>query len=313
MSNILYVSCHSSLEWDEIRLLSKLGHQIFSCGTYFDPLKPTESLRTSIQVCQNKDWKNIFEKTKCKLLQNGSWYFSKEFISLFDSIIFMHSYQSIISNMRVLSGKKIFWRTIGQSNFSIEKVVSKYKSDIKIIRYSEKESETKGFCGQDYLIRFYKDKRDYLERNKQNDKICCFYNSFHERSSFFNREFYDKKISKKDHAIFGRNNVTDIFKGEVSFEKQKEILSTWGANYIINTRPANYTLSFVEGLASGIPIIIDGEDDCDERLSLLGSEIFKSTDMSEQTTTKKIELQNICYDKYFSFKEIAKQWNSIGL
>ena len=47
-----------------------------------------------------------------------------KFLNLFDTVIFMHSYQSLINSMRMLSGKRVFWRTIGQSNPIIEKSVS---------------------------------------------------------------------------------------------------------------------------------------------------------------------------------------------
>ena len=46
--NILYVGSHSILEYDEVRLLSDLGHDIFSIGSYTDPANPSDDKRPAI-------------------------------------------------------------------------------------------------------------------------------------------------------------------------------------------------------------------------------------------------------------------------
>lgn len=315
MSNILYVSCHSVLEYDEIKILKELGHQVFSCGAYITPQNPQEKLRDPVKLIQNKDWINIYNQTKCRNLGNGFWFFSKEFLDIFDTVIFMHSYQGLINSMKMFSGKKVFWRTIGQSNTAIEKSIAKIKNDIKIIRYSERESLIPGYCGQDYLIRFYKDKNDFQKWEKQVDKICVFYNAFHARSKHFNLFNYEKYISKLPHEIFGRNNVEKNFMGEKTYDEQRKILSSYASNYVINTNPASYTLSFIEAMAAGCPMIIDrpSENNLDERMDLLnGDQIFYNTDISDESILmEKIRLQNICFDKFFSKDIIKKQWNKI--
>lgn len=315
MSNILYISCHSVLEYDEIKIFKELGHQVFSCGAYITPLSPQEQLRDPVNLVQNKDWLDVFNRTKCRNLGNGFWFFSKEFLDIFDTVIFMHSYQGLINSMKMLSGKRIFWRTIGQSNTSIEKSISKIKNDIKIIRYSEKEKIIPGFCGQDYLIRFYKDRKDFGTWNREVEKICIFYNAFHARSKHFNINNYERYISKLPHDIFGRNNIEKNFMGEKTYEEQRKILSTYASNYVINTNPASYTLSFIEAMAAGCPMILDRsfENQLDERMDLLdGNQIFYNTEIKDESIlAEKIKLQNICFDKFFSKDLIKRQWNKI--
>lgn len=314
MSNILYVSCHSVLEYDEIKILKELGHHIFSCGSYIEPLKPTENLRESIELYQNKDWLNIFHKTNCKMLPNGMWVFSREFLNIFDTVIFMHSYQSLLNSIRMLSGKKIYWRTIGQSNSLIEKSVSKIKNDIKIIRYSPYEENIPGYCGSDHLVRFYKNKNDYKPRNKEVDKICIFYNSFNQRINHFNYYHYQSNIAKIPHDIFGRNNVEGNFLGEKSYMEQVDIYSKYAASYVINTSPAQYTLSFIESLAAEIPLIIDPSDsNLDERFSILeNNKIFYNTSFNDESVSKeKVEIQNRVFKNNFDKNLIKKNWNNI--
>lgn len=314
MSNILYVSCHSVLENDELKIFKELGHQVFSCGSYINPLAPSENIRNPMELVQKKEWIDIFHKTKCKALPNGMWVFSKEFIREFDTIIFMHSYQSMINSIKMLTGKKIYWRSIGQSNTVIEKSISRIRSDIKIIRYSPMESLIPGYCGEDDIIRFYKNKLDYKKNNPVIDKIIIFYNSFLHRKNHFNFHYYNWHIKDLPHDIYGGNTVGGNFMGQVSFSEQIELLSKYKSSYVINTYPAQYTLSFIENLAAEIPIIIDKDQNHqDERFSLLESnDIFYNFDyMNEELNNKKIEIQNRVFEKYFNKLLIKKHWNKI--
>jgi hypothetical protein len=314
MSNILYVSCHSVLEWDELKIFRELGHKVFSCGSYINPILPAESIRDPLNLVQNKDWLELFHKTKCKLLPNGLWVFSKEFLKEFDIVIFMHSYQSLINSIKMLGGKKVYWRSIGQSTQIIEKSISRIKNEIQIIRYSPMEKLINGYAGENHIIRFYKSKSDYLKRNQEIDKIIIFYNAFLNRSNHFNIHFYNWHIKNLPHDIFGANEVSDIFKGSTSFEKQVELLSKYKSAYIVNTYPAQYTLSFIESLAAEIPIIIDKDQaHMDERISLLeNNDIFYNFDfMNESILEEKIKIQNRVFEKNFDKLKIKKEWNKL--
>ena len=314
MSNILYISCHCVLEWDEIQLLTELGHSVFSCGAYIDPLLPVEKLRDGVNLIQKKEWLEIFYKTNCSMLPNGTCNLSKEFISEFDTIIYMHHPQSLVNSIKSLSGKKVFWRSIGQSNYMIEQSISKIKNDIKIIRYSPMESLIRNFAGQDHLVRFYKDEKEYLTRVVSIDKIAIFYNNFVHRSGFFNISYYNSKIKGLPHDIFGGNQIGGNFLGETSYEEQKKILSTYAAAYIVNTYPAQYTLSFIESLAAKIPIIIDYDNRFkDERFKLLESnKIFYETDIKDSLIlAEKLKIQERVFKNNFDKLLIKKSWNSI--
>ena len=65
MADILYISCHGVLEYDELRLLSSLGHRIFSCGSYFNPESPGEVIRPALRLHQDPEWREVFYKTGC--------------------------------------------------------------------------------------------------------------------------------------------------------------------------------------------------------------------------------------------------------
>jgi len=45
---ILYLSCHSVLEFDEVKLFHELGHEVFSPGSYVEPLNPGDPMRPGI-------------------------------------------------------------------------------------------------------------------------------------------------------------------------------------------------------------------------------------------------------------------------
>ena len=53
------MSCHDVLEYDEIRILSQLGHDVFSTGGYINPRSPHSSMRPGLELDFNK---SLFDK-----------------------------------------------------------------------------------------------------------------------------------------------------------------------------------------------------------------------------------------------------------
>ena len=272
MADILYISCHSVLEYDELRLLTSLGHRVFSCGSYFNPEAPGEGIRPSLRLHQDPDWINIFSRTGCG---GNPLILSKEFLSKFDYIIAMHGHEFIFNNLKNFSRKNIvFWRGIGQSNSVIESRLRLLKkSGVRLIRYSPMEHRTKGFAGEDYLIRFYKKQKEFIGGAEREDSGFLCYNGIVQRSSFNDWNLSKDFILNGRFKIWGGSN--EPISGSLGFlspEEQLNLYKKYSKIFCLSSFPAPYTLGFIEAVMSDLEIFICKHGaDWDERF-LLGQD-----------------------------------------
>lgn len=305
MADILYISCHSVLEYDELRLLTSLGHRIFSCGSYFNPDRPGESIRPPLKLHQDPEWIDIFNKTGCG---GNPLRLSKEFLSKFDCIIAMHGHDFLMFNLKNFSkSSKIFWRGIGQSNPSTEgKLKILKRSGIELIRYSPKESTVNGFAGQDHLIRFYKKESDFkgcLEKNE--DGALC-YNGIIQRASFNDWNLSKEFILKNKFKIYGGSNESiPGSRGFISPEDQLNFYKTYKKIFCLSSFPAPYTLGFLEAIMSDMEIFICKHGaEWDERFSFGQNYVRIESNIYSFRSDEKIR-------QIFSERSAKLEWNKI--
>jgi len=62
--NILYVSCHSILEHDEIKLFSELGADVFSHGAYRNPQQVDDPKRPVLDIPYHTTLNNLVKSQK---------------------------------------------------------------------------------------------------------------------------------------------------------------------------------------------------------------------------------------------------------
>lgn len=157
---VLYLSCHETLEHDEILLFHELGYDLFSPGAYVEPQNRGDGwLRPSIPgLVYNQDIVQQYHRIGAQFPdQDGKRHLTREFVDNFDVVIVMHIPEWIEVNWEVMKHKRVIWRTIGQSVASIEQRMAHYKNlGLQIVRYSPREPRIPHFAGMDALIRFYK-------------------------------------------------------------------------------------------------------------------------------------------------------------
>lgn len=331
------MSCHSILEFDELRILNELGHEVFCIGAYMNPQKTQVNNRTPLQINPNYDLiqkyhfyvnKNIQDK-----LGRDDCYktLNKDFVDYFDCIIVMHITNWIDLNLEIFKNKRVILRTIGQNVENNENILNEHKkNNIKILRYSPKERELNNYAGEDALIRFLKYKSDFKPRNFKTDKVITFGQSIPSRKNWCGSHIIEQVAEKTNFKLFGPNNDSFSFSGGfLSYEDQIEQLSSNAAYLYTGTFPAQYTLNFIEALFAGIPIVsigrnlsqtfvdkypfevpdildlIDGFyfDSVDEIVFQL-KKISSNTQLMEDISKK----QQILADKMFSVEENIYQW-----
>jgi glycosyltransferase involved in cell wall biosynthesis len=253
---ILYLSAHSILEYDELRLFHQLGYEFLSLGSYINPQSPVDNKRPPIEgaVYQDK-FMNLLGRYSRDNLHH-------ELVDPFDVIIVMHIPDWIESNWRVIKKKHVVWRSIGQSLPSIEQRLRPYvKEGLKIVRYSPTEATIPNFVGQDALIRFYKDETEFDGWNGKQVKVITLGQGLPKktRREHCNYRAFLFATKHLPRVVFGpENEETKIAGGTLTYEQLKQALRDHRVFFYTGTQPAAYTLGFIEAWMTGIPIVAIG-------------------------------------------------------
>jgi len=269
---MLYMSCHSVLEYDELRILNDLGYDVTSIGSYIDPKIPHSDIRPPLNISTNIERSHKIHHLYEQNLKKGispefcSNTLTKEVVDDYDVIIVMHKMDWIEKNWDVLKNKIVILRTIGQNLQLNEKNIQEYRNKgIKIIRYSPKERELTDYAGEDTVLRFLKYKSDFKPRKVLNKNVISFGQNIKERGNACNSHVIEYVSKCLNFKLFGPHNENyDFFGGNISYQQQIEELSINGCYLYTGTFPAQYTLNFIEALMSGIPIVSIGRQLCNQ-------------------------------------------------
>ncbi len=259
---ILYLSCHSILEFDEVDLFNKLGHYVFSPGAYVEPRNPGDaSLRPGLMDIQYDPadvaaWNALGQPGR-----DNKECLTKEFVDRFDVVVVMHLPQWISKNWAAIKHKPVVWRTIGQSISNTESTLKPYRdAGLKIVRYSPRERGIPGFIGEDAVIRFYKDSQEYNSWNGNTNRVITFNQSMPQRVDACNYELWKQVMAGFDHRLYGPGNEAygNNAVGKVSFDDLKAAMRDNRAYFYVGTHPASYTLNFMEAMMTGTPVVAIG-------------------------------------------------------
>lgn len=259
--HILYIGIHAILEFDELKLFTELGHDCFSVGgAYADPKGHYSLPRPEITGMQFHD--DLFRAYNLDPRRTA---LSDMLISWPDVIIVMGGYgdTNIIDlNWDRLRNKPVIWRTIGQSTEVTETIMDKFKKQgMRIVRMSPKEKLIPNYIGEDALIRFYKDPEEYKDWNGHNKKIINFSQSLKGRGDFLHYDEIMKILVGHTAQIFGTGNedLGGLNGGNINYNQLKEQLRDNRVFLYAGTWPSPYTLSLIEAMMTGIPVVAIGK------------------------------------------------------
>lgn len=260
---ILYLSCHSILEHNEILLFHQMGHKVFSPGAYVCPANPGDhTLRPGIpDLIYDPDILAQFHRIAGSCPgSDAKDYLTKEFIDNFDVVIVMHMPRWVTRNWEAIKHKRVIWRTIGQSVASTEAQLLPYRqAGMQIVRYSPKERNIPGYIGEDGIIRFYKDSRVYGPWIGSNKRVISLAQHMKQRDSACNYTFFEEVTRPFPRHLFGPGNEgQDWTTGKIPFDQLIQELKLNRVYFYTGTHPASYTLNFIEAWLSGIPVVAIG-------------------------------------------------------
>lgn len=252
---IHYISCHAILEYDEVKLLTELGHEVHSNGAYRDPKGAYTLPRPGVEGM--KFDQTFFDLTAIHPKTN----LPSEMIEPYDVLIFMagEHEQALIQNWPKIKHKRVILRTIGQSTSSNEIQLKRLREEgLQIIRYSPKEREIPNYVGEDAMIRFYKDPEEFKDWNGKFNRPVNFTQSLKGRAQHCHYdEVMGSMVGIPDAKVFGsgNNDIGSMNGGEMPFDVLKQIMRDSRVYVYAGSWPASYTLSFIEAFMTGIPIV----------------------------------------------------------
>lgn len=258
---ILYIGKHLILEYEELKLLTELGHDVFSLhGAFADPKGHSTLSRPGIPgMTYHEDWQRKsreFPVTDIPV----------EFSDMFDLIIVTGGYHDvpvISGSWKRLSRKKVVWRSIGQSTVETEKGLAPFKNQgLKVVRYSPKERLIPSFMGEDALIRFYKDPDEFRDWNGNTNRVITVAQNLIARDSWVHYVEIMQLMEGFNALVYGNSNekLGALNGGAPDYQHLKEVYRDNRVFVYGGTWPAPYTLSLMEAMMTGIPIVALGKN-----------------------------------------------------
>lgn len=257
---LLYISVHSVLEYDELTLFTELGYDCFSLGAYTNPEGHWELPRPGIRGMKIRP--DLIEMTRDMPRTELTW----EFLNNFDIVVVMDGYAApeiLERNWELLREKKVILRTIGQSLPGREKRFAKLKkSGLKIVRYSPAEERIPDYAGEHALIRFYKDPEEFTAWNGNIKQVINFTQTLKGRRDFCGYDALMEVGAGFPFKVYGNGNedLGEFNGGTLPYENMKGAMRDCRVFLYGGTWPASYTLSFIEAMMTGMPIVAVGKE-----------------------------------------------------
>lgn len=329
---ILYVSIHEILEYDEVRLLTALGHQVFPLG-YHHLRTPIGGLRPRVDLGpEHTSWQDRFEAAGCRydvFNPIDGTVLTREFVAQFDLTIVMMNAHFAHRFAEALSVRPVVLRTIGQGLDAWEPLYAGLRSwGVHILRYAEVEALLPAFAGADATIRFYKDPADFPPWRGDNPQALSFTAAFAQR---YPAQFAMWQEATEDLPMIlaGPGNAAGI--GAVSPARQMELLAGCRAYFYCSGLELPYTLNFIEAWMAGIPVVVmdDALAPRSHRYSEIARLIRPGHDalLARSPAEARILLRGLIADpeiggrigaagrkaaiQYFGYETISAQWRSL--
>lgn len=270
--NLLILSSHAVLEHDDLALFSGLGYDVFIPGAYSDPSHPGEGIRPPLpNAPHHPELAALCHEQRVKHANDGSyaidWAKADLHPDLIDwaDVVMVNCFPEmwLVNQWGRLLGKRVIWRTIGQSGPDTERVMKPLHSQgLEIIRYSPAEKRAFGrydwFAGEDAMIRFAKDPAEWYGWTGSDPVVGNVTQNMVERGEFTGLRFWreaTKGLPVKP-AGAGSERIGGV--GQLTYDGLREYLRSIRVYLYTGTQPASYTLGLIEAMMTGVPVVSIG-------------------------------------------------------
>lgn len=268
--NVLLLTSHSIAEYDDLRMLTDLGYNVFSIGAYTDPAHPTDDKRPPLTVrevpltfpglaalCQDQRVKHGGEGAEWAI----DWAkadLHPDIVEWADAIIVHHFPERWIAGQwDRIKHKRVIWRTCGQSgpDGSLERLMAELVG-LQIVRYSPRERVIPGFAGEDALIRFGKYPADYGPWTGDEPVVINITQHLAQRGEAVGYSMWQEATRGVTALALGPGSEVLGGPGALTYDEMRSWLTRARAYVYTGTKPASYTLGLIEAMLSGIPVVV---------------------------------------------------------
>lgn len=266
---ILYFSCHEILEYDELKLFTELGYECFSLGAYTQPGGEEHRKRPPLALPYDPHFIELS-------LQYDRRQIHPEMLDGIDIVIIMHE-PTFLGYLHphdevgegnwplfrdfIKRGGRVIWRSIGQSIPYVENRIRKYRDEgLEVVRYSPAEETIDGNIGCDAMIRFYKDPDEYTGWTGDKVQVVNFTQSLQERADFTGYSLIQNVFRDLPAKVYGPGNddLGELNGGLLTYAEQLRTFQESRVFFYHGTYPASYTLSLIEAMMTGVPVVSVG-------------------------------------------------------
>lgn len=207
--NLLYLSCHEVLEFDELRLLSKIPNlNVFSPGAYWNPAKGC-STRPPLNIHYKQKWKDAWNTiTPTDEFPDHKYHLNQESIEPFDTIVVMHNWDWVFMNWDVIKNKRVIWRDIGQTSSEDEETRIRKALDlgVEIVRYWDGYEARDNYQGHNAVIPFGKFKEDFPQWTGGKPTVMGICQSIKDREDSCRYSCWEQSTKGLSRSMYGRGN-----------------------------------------------------------------------------------------------------------
>ena len=273
--NILLLASHSVAEYDDLRMLSDLGYDVFAPGGYSDPAHPATDMRPALPnvkahpeldaLCVAQREKHAGEPDDYAI----DWAkadLHSDLVDWADTIIVHHFPERWIGGQwRNIRRKRVIWRTCGQSNPGLERYMAPLvKLGLQVVRYSPREriafEKLGAFAGEDTLIRFGKYPADWYGWTGSAPFVGNVTQDMIGRGAHCGIDFWREATEGLPVRPAGRGSEELGGVGLLPYEDMREYLRNVGVYLYTGTQPASYTLGLIEAMMTGTPVVSIGPE-----------------------------------------------------
>ena len=265
--NILLLASHAVAEYDDIRMFTEMGHNVFCPGGYQNPRESGEGIRPPIPSAPV--YPDLIEACERVRRERGDpgpmidWAkaaLPDEVIDWADIIICHHFPERWIGGQwGRIAHKRVVWRTCGQSNPDLEAYMAQARPlGLQIVRYSPKEVNLPNYAGHDAVIRFGKDPAEYGPWIGDNPVVGNITQHMLQRGDACGYPFWKAATEGLPVSPAGPGSEAIGGLGTLPFDDMKDYLRHLRVYLYTGTQPASYTLGLIEAMMTGVPVVSIG-------------------------------------------------------
>jgi hypothetical protein len=284
--NILLLLAHEIAEYDDLRMLTDLGYDVFSIGAYTNPARPDltmehggrglrpalPNVRYHADLAAKCDEVRVTAQdsmdaaTREWMIDPAKGFLHPDLIDWADTIIVHHFPERwLLPQWSRIRGKQVIWRTCGQSNPDLERSMKPLHDEgLRIVRYSPKERRAferlGAFAGEDAMIRFGKYPADYGPWIGDEAVIGNVTQNLDTRGEHCGYPYWRAATDGLPTKPAGTGSERLGGTGELSYPAMLEYLRHIRAYLYMGTQPASYTLGLMEAMLTGVPVVSCGPE-----------------------------------------------------